>query len=283
MHHPKNRVVGLHSLGFLVVTLAAYLSAVVTMGYEWNRISFPKTAALISLAVLYLANGIYGYTWARGSGLLESALVYFAVQIGIASTLLILTRSPAMVLVMLPLAGQSVVLLPRRWLYAVCALMWLGIVVPLTTLAGPGAGAVFGMFFLAGRILGIHAEHHHVRPRDAMNADAAGRLAHFDLVILALGVVGHLLDKSAGEVEKQALQGWIWRPYSEASRDRSSTRGSRSSVAPHPRCAGISREPPAASPSCSSQNWRLGVWLTSRSLHDPRRPNDPSSRESRTT
>jgi hypothetical protein len=90
----KNRIVGLHSLGFLLVTLAAYLSAVVTMGYVLNTISFPKAGALIGLAVLYLANGIYGYAWARDSGSLESSLAYFALQSVLAATLLVLTRSP---------------------------------------------------------------------------------------------------------------------------------------------------------------------------------------------
>lgn len=146
----KNRIVGLNSLGFLVVTLAAYLSAVVTMGYVLNMLSLPKAGALIGLAVVYLANGIYGYAWARNSESLKLALVYFAVQIVVAAILLVLARSAAIILAMLPLAGQSVVLLPRRWTYAVCAVMWLGVVVPLTISAGPGAGAVLGIFFLAG-------------------------------------------------------------------------------------------------------------------------------------
>lgn len=146
----KSRTIGLNSLGFLFVTLAAYLSAVVTMGYVLNRISIPTASALITLAIIYLANGVYGYAWARNAASFKPALIYFAVQITLAATLLFLTRSPALMIAMLPLAGQSVVILPRRLMFAVCATMWLVLVVPMLISAGPGAAAVLGMFFLAG-------------------------------------------------------------------------------------------------------------------------------------
>jgi len=148
---PENRrAIGLNSLGFVLVTLAAYLSAVVTMGYVLNTISGPKAATLISLGIIYLVHGVYGYAWARNSGSLTSSLVYFAIQIALAVTLLFLAKSPALMLAMLPLAGQSVVLLTRRWMAAVCAAMWFVLVIPMAVSAGPGAAAVLGMFFLAG-------------------------------------------------------------------------------------------------------------------------------------
>jgi signal transduction histidine kinase len=51
---------------------------------------------------------------------------------------------------MLPLAGQSVVLFTRRMMFVVCSIMWVALVVPMAILAGWGAAAVLGMFFLAG-------------------------------------------------------------------------------------------------------------------------------------
>src|SRR5918995_1141780 len=120
----RSRTLGLNSLGFLLVTVAAYLSAVVTMGYVLNTISLPRAAVLIGFGVMYLANGVYGYARARNSASPEISLVYFAIEIALAATLLHLTQSPAIMLAMLPLAGQSVVLLSRHQMYAVCAFMW---------------------------------------------------------------------------------------------------------------------------------------------------------------
>ena len=63
----RSRILGLNTIGFLVVALAAYFSAVITMGYAMNRISTLKAAVLIGLAVTYLVNGAYGYAWARNA------------------------------------------------------------------------------------------------------------------------------------------------------------------------------------------------------------------------
>lgn len=148
----RSRAIGLNSLGFLLVTLAAYLSALVTMGYMLNAISVLKAAVLISLGFIYLANGVFGYAWVRNSGSAKSALLYFALQISFAATLLFIAKSAALMLAMLPLAGQSVAILPRRLTLVVCAVMWLVFVVPMAILGGLGPAAVLGIFFLAGII-----------------------------------------------------------------------------------------------------------------------------------
>lgn len=150
MNAPRSRIIGLNSLGFSLVTLAAYLSAVVTMGYVLHTISFLKAATLISLGVIYLVNGIYGYAWVRDSGSRKRALLYLVIQISIAVVLVLLARAPAIMFAMLPLAGQSVVLLSRRLMYAMCAVMWLVLVAPMAIFVGWGPAAVLGVFFLAG-------------------------------------------------------------------------------------------------------------------------------------
>jgi signal transduction histidine kinase len=146
----RSRTIGLHSLGFLVVTLAAYLSAVVTMGYMLNRLTIPKAIVIVTLAIIYLINGIYGYAWIRNAASFKLALVYFGLQISFATILIFLAQSPAIMIAMLPLASQSVVILPRRMMLGVCVTMWLALVVPMLIRGGPGAAAVLGMFFLAG-------------------------------------------------------------------------------------------------------------------------------------
>lgn len=146
----RTRTFGLNSLGFLVVTLAAYLSAVVTMGYMLNSIGLFRAVVLLVLAVAYLANGIAGYAWARNGSALSRAIIYLAMQIGIGATLLFLARSPVIIFAMLPLAGQAVVLLSRPMMFAACAVMWLLLVVPMTIFSGWRPAAVLGIFFLAG-------------------------------------------------------------------------------------------------------------------------------------
>jgi len=150
--HTKTRTLGLNSLGFIAVALTAYLSALITMGYVLNTIRVSKAVALISLATLYLLNGVFGYAWARNRTSTGSALAYFALQIVLSGSLLYLSKSPALLIAMLPLAGQAVVILPRRLMIGVCGVMWLAVVVPMAIFGGWGPAAVLGMFFIAGMV-----------------------------------------------------------------------------------------------------------------------------------
>ena len=151
----RTRTFGLNSLGFLSVTLAAYLSAVVTMGYVLNSIGRFRAVVLIFLAVAYLVNGVAGYVWARNGSALRRAIIYLALQIGIGATLLSLARSPVIMFAMLPLAGQAVVLMSRHVMFAACAVMWLLLVVPMTIFIGWRPALVLGVFFLAGIVFVI--------------------------------------------------------------------------------------------------------------------------------
>ena len=145
-----SRILGLHSLGFLVVTLAAYFSAVVTMSYAMNRFGTLRAVTLLSLAVAYLMNGIFGYAWARNADSIRPAIVYVATQIGIGGSILFLAMSPVIMFAMLPVAGQAVVLLQRKMMFAACASMLLVLVVPMSIFSGWRAASVLGVFFLAG-------------------------------------------------------------------------------------------------------------------------------------
>jgi signal transduction histidine kinase len=146
----RSRIFGLHSLGFLVVTIAAYFSAVVTLSYAMNRFGTVTSAALIGLAVGYLLNGIFGYAWARKANSISRSVVYVATQIGIGGTLLFLATSPVIMFAMLPVVGQAVVLLPRRLMFAACGTMLAVLVVPLSIFSGWRPASVLGAFFLVG-------------------------------------------------------------------------------------------------------------------------------------
>jgi len=146
----RSRILGLHSLGFLVVTLAAYASALVTMSYVMNRFRPAKAVALIGLAVVYLFNGVFGYAWARRSDSIRRSVIYVATQITIGGFLLSLAMSQVIMFALLPIAGQAVVLFPRRLMFAACGTMLLVLVVPLSIYSGWRPAAVLGFFFLVG-------------------------------------------------------------------------------------------------------------------------------------
>ncbi len=146
----RSRVLGLHSLGFLIVTLAAYFSAAVTTSYSMNRMSTVRAAVLITLAAAYLLNGVFGYAWTRRADSIVRSLAYVAIQILISGPLLLLVRSPVIMFAMLPVVGQAVVLLPRRLMFAACAIMLSILFVPMAIFGGWRAGSVLAVFFLAG-------------------------------------------------------------------------------------------------------------------------------------
>ena len=146
----KASALGLNSLGFTSVTLASYLSTLITMGYMLNRISAAKASLLITLAMVYLANGVFGYVWVRKRASVGKSLTYLTIQTILCISLFYLTKSTAIMLAMLPLAGQAVVLLPQRFMLAACGAMWLALVLPMALFGGRGPAVVLGMFFLAG-------------------------------------------------------------------------------------------------------------------------------------
>jgi hypothetical protein len=146
----RSRILGLHTLGFLVVTLAAYFSTVISLGYAMNRFSKVRAAVLIGLAMIYLLNGVFGYAWAKKADSIKPSLVYVATQSAIGGALLILAMSPVIMFAMLPVVGQAVVLLPRRLMFAACGTMLLVLVVTMSIFIGWRPAGVLGAFFLAG-------------------------------------------------------------------------------------------------------------------------------------
>jgi signal transduction histidine kinase len=87
---------------------------------------------MISAAVAYLVVGTYGFSWCRGSEKRWPAAVYFVVQILLAAVLIRLRGNAAeLSLILLPLAGQSALLLRLRWMIVVCSMIYLLMVFPL--------------------------------------------------------------------------------------------------------------------------------------------------------
>ncbi|MFA5836490.1 MAG: sensor histidine kinase [Bellilinea sp.] len=97
-------------LAFAVVVLASYFA---TFSSLQETAPF-KIVILIGLGTAYLAIGIYGYAFCARSKSVPFSLFYFAIQIVVGGLIVFLGKGAGFnALVLMPLAGHAVVLLPR--------------------------------------------------------------------------------------------------------------------------------------------------------------------------
>jgi signal transduction histidine kinase len=103
-------------VAFAVVVLASYFT---TFSVLQSATNF-ELLLMIALGIAYITMGIYGYAFAVRTGKLQYHLVYFAIQLLIGGMIVFLGKGAGFnAMVLLPLAGHSVVLLPRKWRLAV--------------------------------------------------------------------------------------------------------------------------------------------------------------------
>lgn len=101
-------------LAFAVLVLGAYFTTFSAI----TQISVKELVALTGMGMLYLSIGVYGYSYCVRSKNLPLQLVYFAVQICLGSLIIYLSGQTSYnALLLLPLAGHSVVLLKEPWWY----------------------------------------------------------------------------------------------------------------------------------------------------------------------
>jgi signal transduction histidine kinase len=102
-------------LAFAVVVLASYLATFSSI----QKASLANIALLVLLGIIYVNLGIYGYSIASKSQSILERLVYFFIQIPIGGLIIFLGGGVGYnALVLLPLAGHSIVLLKSYWLIA---------------------------------------------------------------------------------------------------------------------------------------------------------------------
>lgn len=105
------RTSGDADLAFAVVVLASYFTTFSMM----VTIDTRQLLWMIGLGVTYIGVGIYGYAFAAQSGRTVYHIVYFAVQLVLAGFIVYLSKGEGYnAMVLLPLAGHSVVLAPGR-------------------------------------------------------------------------------------------------------------------------------------------------------------------------
>ena len=120
------------NIAFVIVVCASYTSTITALIYLRRSVSGWEIAVLGLAGLAYLIIGTYGFSRCRRSGSLLIRLGYFVIQLSLAAVLILLRGSSGeLALILLPLAGQSALLLPLRFMLPVCVLIYVTLVMPL--------------------------------------------------------------------------------------------------------------------------------------------------------
>jgi len=120
------------NLAFVIVVCASYASATTAIIYSRRPVPAWEAAVLVSVGMAYIVVGTYGFAICRRSRSLLARLSYFVLQLLLAVTLILLRGSTGeLSLILLPLAGQSALLLPLPGMMPVCFLIYMTLVTPL--------------------------------------------------------------------------------------------------------------------------------------------------------
>jgi len=131
---PSNRTSFFSSgnIAFVIVVCASYASATTAIIYSRRPVPAWEAAVLVSVGVAYIVVGTFGFAICRRSRSLLARISYFVIQLLLAVTLILLRGSTGeLSLILLPLAGQSALLLPLPGMVPVCFLIYVTLVTPL--------------------------------------------------------------------------------------------------------------------------------------------------------
>jgi signal transduction histidine kinase len=103
-------------IAFAIVVFAAYFAIFSVL----TNITVVDIVMLVILGISYISGGIYGYSFCARSESIQYRLVYFIVQILMGSGILYFGQAVGFgAVLLLPLVGHSVVLLPQKWVVSV--------------------------------------------------------------------------------------------------------------------------------------------------------------------
>jgi len=118
------------NIAFVIVVFTTYASAAPWLIYTGRSLPAWKVAVLVTAGAAYLVVGTYGFAFCRRSESRLAVAAYFAIQVLLASTFILVRGSVRQLALILPLAGQSALLLPMRGIVTVCILIYVTLVVP---------------------------------------------------------------------------------------------------------------------------------------------------------
>lgn len=113
------QVLGGERAGYLVFVVSVVVAYLVMFSSVGRLLDMPTVAALIIAGVAFMAIGVYGFAFCERTHSMRAAAAYFAVQIGLGLVIEYLGRGAGWLL-LLPIAAQSITLLPRPGVLLVC-------------------------------------------------------------------------------------------------------------------------------------------------------------------
>jgi signal transduction histidine kinase len=131
---PPNKISFFSSsnIAFVIVVCASYASATTAIIYSRRPVPAWEAVVLVAVGAAYIVVGTYGFAVCRRSRSLLARVSYFVIQLLLAVTLILLRGSTGeLSLILLPLAGQSALLLPLPGMVPVCFLIYVTLVTPL--------------------------------------------------------------------------------------------------------------------------------------------------------
>ncbi len=182
-------------LAFAVVLLASYFAT-------FSAIKSTSTLDLVLMIVLgvaYVAIGIYGYGFCAASGSFWLQLAYFVVQVPLGGLIVYLAKGGGFnALILLPLAGHSVMMLPRNWMLAANAAILASYLLAVGLVSAGWQSASANLpTFLAGQVFVV------AFTQMALNEERARR--EVERLVGALEVANQQLREYALQVEELAI------------------------------------------------------------------------------
>lgn len=137
-------------LAFVIVVVTAYISALGSSSRSFTQL---EVFVLLAAGLVYTIAGIYGSACCERSDLIFLRAAYFAIEIPLAAAIVYVAHgSGFVVLIALPLAAQSVLLLPRWGMILVCGALYAVFAILFGLLAGWQAGLESSLTVLSGII-----------------------------------------------------------------------------------------------------------------------------------
>ncbi len=143
---------------YLVLVLVVLAGYVPTLFMIKEPLTSPIILTMLALGALFIFIGVFVFEWIARQDRLSLFLAYFLIQLAIATiAVYIIPESGNLWLMALPLVGQAVLALPRRWLIFYSVLVVAAFIIPggflygwddaLASILGYTAGVVFVLVF----------------------------------------------------------------------------------------------------------------------------------------
>jgi hypothetical protein len=117
------------NIAFVIVVCASYASMIAALIYLHRPVPAWEVAVLAVVGIAYPIAGTFGFSRCRRSASRLMRVGYFVIQMSLTAVLILLRGSSGeLSLILLPLAGQSALLLSMNFMVPVCVLIYVTLV-----------------------------------------------------------------------------------------------------------------------------------------------------------